>query len=77
MTWNYRIMEFDDIEEGKYYELKEVYYDRDGSLRGYCDTTVSADSVVGIINVLNMMKEDAHRSVLKPSDFGVKDDGSV
>ena len=72
--WNYRILELDDIEEGKYYELKEVYYDRDGTLRGYCDTTVSAGSVMGIIEVLDMMKADAHRAILKPSDFGVKDE---
>lgn len=73
MSWNYRILELDDIDEGKYYELKEVYYDRDGSLRGYCDTSVSAGSVEGIIEVLNTMKEDAHRAILRPSDFEKKD----
>ena len=72
--WNYRVMEFEDIDEGKYYEIKEVYYDRDGSLRGYCDATVGGGSVSEIIEVLSMMKEDAHKAILKPSDFGAKDE---
>ena len=68
-------MEFDDIDEGKYYEIKEVYYNRDGSLMGYCDASVSGESFSDIINTLDMMKTDAHKSVLKPSDFkGDKDE---
>jgi len=75
MSWNYRVMEFDDIDEGKYFEIKEVYYNRDGSLMGYCDATVSGGSLSELIDVLNMMKTDAHKSVLKPSDFtGGKND---
>jgi hypothetical protein len=62
-------MEFDDIDEGKYYEIKEVYYNRDGSLMGYCDATVSGGTFAEVIGVLDMMREDAHKSVLKPSDF--------
>ena len=69
MTWNYRVMEFDDINERKYYEIKEVYYNRDGSPMGYCNASVSGESFSDIINTLNMMKTDAHKSVLKLSDF--------
>lgn len=74
MSWNYRVMEFDDIDEGKYYEIKEVYYNRDGSLMGYCDASVGGSSVSDIIEVLEMMKADAHKSVLKESDFFLKKD---
>jgi hypothetical protein len=61
-------MEFDDAGE-KYYEIKEVYYNRDGSLMGYCDASVSGESFGDVIKVLDMMKTDAHKTVLKPSDF--------
>jgi len=66
--WNYRVMEFDDAGE-KYYEIKEVYYNLDGSLMGYCDANVSGESFGDVIKVLDMMKTDAHKTVLKPSDF--------
>ena len=75
MSWNYRILELDDIDEGKYYEIKEVYYNRDGTLMGYCDATVGGGSLSELMGVLEMMKTDAHKSVLKPSDFKGKNDG--
>jgi hypothetical protein len=66
--WNYRIMEIEDDGE-KYYEIKEVYYHRDGSLMGYCNASVSGESVSDVVGVLDMMKQDAQKEVLKPSDF--------
>jgi len=69
MSWNYRVMELTDELEGKYYEIKEVYYNRDGSLMGYCDASVSGGSFGDIINTLDMMKTDAHKSVLREEDF--------
>jgi len=61
-------MEFEDDGE-KYYEIKEVYYNRDGSLMGYCNASVSGESFDDVIKVLDMMKTNAHKEVLKPSDF--------
>ena len=76
MSWKYRVMELDDEFEGKYYEIKEVYYNRDGSLMGYCDACVSGGSFSDIINTLDTMRTDAHKTVLKPSDFkGEEEDG--
>ena len=73
MSWNYRVMEFEEVleneEKSKYYEIKEVYYNRDGTLMGYCDATISGGSFGDIISTLDMMRTDAHKSVLKPSDF--------
>jgi hypothetical protein len=66
-------MEFEDEVGGKYYEIKEVYYNLDGSLVGYCDANVSGGSFGDIIHTLDTMRTDAHKSVLKPSDFD-KDD---
>jgi hypothetical protein len=69
MSWNYRVLELDDNDEGKYYEIKEVYYNRDGSLMGYCDAVVSGESLERVIDVLDMMKADAHKAILKHEDF--------
>jgi len=69
MAWNYRVIELDDIDEGKYYEIKEVYYNRDGALMGYCDATVGGSSIGELVDVLNRMKESAHKRVLKLSNF--------
>jgi len=78
MSWNYRVVRFKDEEneEDTYYELKEVFYNRDGSLMGYADATVSGESFDDIIKVLAMMKEDAHKSVIDESEFfkGSKDE---
>jgi len=69
MSWNYRVMQFEDEIGETYYEIKEVYYNRDGTLMGYCDATASGESFGDVIKVLDMMKTDAHKTVLKPSDF--------
>lgn len=75
MSWNYRVMEFEDEIEGKYYEIKEVYYNRDGTLMGYCDASISGGSFKDVIDTLTVMKADAAKGVLKPSDFkGESDD---
>lgn len=75
MTWNYRVVRFKgENEEDTYYELKEVFYNRDGTLMGYSDATVSGESFADIIKVLDMMKEDAHKSVLDESEFFKKKD---
>jgi hypothetical protein len=77
MSWNYRVLELDDIDEGKYFEIKEVYYNRDGTLMGYCDATVSGGSLTEIMQVLESMRADAHRAVLRPEDFKGGQDGSA
>lgn len=72
MSWNYRVVEFDDIDEGKYYEIKEVYYNDDGSLMGYCDATVGGGSLAELLAVLDAMKSDIHRSIIKEEEFHKK-----
>ena len=66
--WNYRVIRFKG-EQDAYYELKEVFYNRDGSLMGYCDAAVSGESFSEVIRVLDMMREDAHKSVINEEDF--------
>ena len=72
MGWNYRVMQFEDEIGETYYEIKEVYYNRDGSLMGYCDAIVGGGSFSDIISTLDAMRTDAHKTVLKLSDFDEK-----
>ena len=77
MSWNYRVVRFKDEEnEETYYELKEVFYNRDGSLMGYADATVSGESFADIMRVVGMMKRDALRPVINEEEFfkGSKDE---
>jgi hypothetical protein len=69
MSWNYRVVKFDGAFDEPYYEVKEVYYNRDGSLMGYCDATVASDTFEGIIEVLEQMKADAHRIIIDEEEF--------
>lgn len=67
--WNYRVVRFKDDIEGEYLEIKEVFYNRDGSLAGYSDATVGAESIESIMNVLDMMREDAHKAIIDEEEF--------
>lgn len=70
MSWNYRVIRFKgENGEDTYYEIKEVFYNKDGSLMGYSDATVSGESFSDVIKVLDMMREDAHKSVINEEDF--------
>ena len=72
MSWNYRVVRFKDEENQEtYYELKEVFYNRDGSLMGYSDATVSGESFDDVIKVLAMMKEDAHKAVIDEAELSL------
>jgi len=72
--WNYRVIRFKgENDEDTFYEIKEVFYNRDGSLMGYCDASVSGECFGDVIKVLDMMKQDAHRSVLDEEEFFKKD----
>ena len=69
MSWNYRVVELEGAEGDKYYEVKEVFYNRDGKPVGYCDATVGGDSFDEIVRVIGMMSKDVHKSVLREEDF--------
>jgi hypothetical protein len=69
MSWNYRVVKFEGAFDEPYYEIKEVYYNRDNSLKGFCYATVSSNTFEGIIEVLDQMKADAHRAVIDEEEF--------
>ena len=69
MSWNYRVVKFEDAFDDSYFEIKEVYYNQDGSLMGFCDATVASETFEGIIEVLDQMRADAHRAVIDEEEF--------
>ncbi len=76
MSWNYRIIKKRDkeLKEDMYF-LAEVFYEHDGSLRGYSEeASVWGSSKDEIIEVLNMMLKDAKKyPVLNEKEFYKKD----
>ena len=72
MSWNYRIIKKRDkeLKEDMYF-LAEVFYEHDGSLRGYSkEALVWGSNKDEIIEVLNMMLKDANKyPVLNEKEF--------
>ena len=69
MSWNYRVVEFESAEGEKYFEVKEVFYNRDGKPVGYSDAVVSGESYSELMQIINMIKRDVLRPVIKESEF--------
>lgn len=70
MSWNHRILAHKDG-DGMYFQIHEVYYDKDGKPDGYTANGVSvgAESLDGINWVLDKMKECTNKPILLADDF--------
>tara|TARA_R110001632_G_scaffold51400_1_gene128130 strand:+ start:8251 stop:8493 length:243 start_codon:yes stop_codon:yes gene_type:complete len=68
--WNHRILAHKDGDE-MYFQIHEVYYDKDGKPDGYTANAVSvgAESLDGIKWVLDKMKECVNKPILLADDF--------
>lgn len=66
MTWNYRLVRV----AGDWVEMKEVYYEADGSARGYTDTEVSGDGVEDVRRTLGLMLTALDKPVLRRDKSG-------
>jgi hypothetical protein len=73
MTWNHRVVRFNDEAMGEYYEIKEVFYDKEGGLSGYSDATIMSDSFEGLHEQIDMFKTATSKPVLNEADFFTKD----
>lgn len=69
MSWNHRVVRFNDEEMGEYYEIKEVFYDKDGSLSGYSDATILSESFEGLHEQIDMFKSATAKPVINEADF--------
>ena len=70
MSWNHRILAHKDGDE-TYYQIHEVYYDKNGNPESYTANGVSvgAESLEGINWVLDKMKECVNKPILSIEDF--------
>jgi hypothetical protein len=70
MSWNHRILAHKDG-EGMYFQIHEVYYDKDGNADSYTAKGVSVgdESLEGINWVLDKMKECTNKPILLADDF--------
>lgn len=70
MSWNHRILAHKDGDE-MYFQIHEVYYDKDGKPEGYTANSVSvgSESLDGIKWVLDKMKECTSKPILLADDF--------
>mgnify|MGYP001030655988 FL=1 len=70
MGWNHRILAHKDGDE-MYFQIHEVYYDKDGKPDGYTANGVSvgAESLDGINWVLDKMKECLEKPILSVENF--------
>lgn len=57
MSWNYRILRYPDEGYGETYEIVEAYFDTPEHVTGWCEATVTSDSLEGLREVYDMMVE--------------------
>ena len=69
MSWNYRVVRFDNEEMGEYFEIKEVFYDKLGELAGYSEASVFSDTYDGLFECLDLMKAATAQPVINEADF--------
>lgn len=66
MSWNHRILAYEETNGEIYLAIHEVYYDKKGKANGYTENPISvhSDSVKGMRWVLNKMKEATSKPIL-------------
>lgn len=68
MSWNYRVVKHDCEED--YYEVVEVYYDKEGNINGYADTGCPyGESLEGIKRCLGLISKALDEPILQLSGF--------
>ena len=72
MHWNNRVVEFDDGQGDKYYEICEVYYDKNDKPIGYCDACFLSETKDGLKEIYERMREAFDLPVINENDLEVK-----
>jgi len=70
MHWNHRVVDMTSENEGDpLVELREVFYDRDGIPVGHGELSIMSETMEGLREVIDRMKEALDQPVLTPEDF--------
>ena len=71
MYWNHRVVDLTAENEGEpLFAIREVFYDGDtGEPKGYGGIAPMSDTMEGLIEMVDRLKEALAQPVLKPEDF--------
>lgn len=68
--WNHRVVRTFDETYGEYFELAEVYYDKEGKPYAYGSASIGGDSEHGLVEQYAQFKQGLDAPVLEyPKDF--------
>ena len=69
--WNYRVVRFkhSEFEEDEYYEVKEVFYDANGTPVGYSDAVIGAETYEGLFKVVGLMQSAYAKPVMDEDEI--------
>jgi len=68
--WNNRVVEVDNENDEKYYEICEVHYDENDKPTGYCSLIcVGSDTLEGLKAVYERLGEALTQPILNEKDF--------
>lgn len=70
MSWNYRLLKMKDGEDD-FYQIHEVYYDKQGKVKGYTKegVTVAGNDIADVKWVLMEMLSCLERDVIKYTEI--------
>jgi hypothetical protein len=70
MMWNHRIVSTVDEMGNEYFELSEVYYDRDGHPYAYGDAKIGGDYIEDLHEQVELFKKSLELPILRyPENF--------
>jgi hypothetical protein len=70
MMWNHRVVRTFDETYGEYFELAEVYYDKDNKPYAYGSASIGGESQYSLAQQLEQFKQGIEMFVLNyPEDF--------
>lgn len=63
--WNYRVVVMRD-EQGEYLEIREVYYEKDGTPAGHCETDIlRSEDEEGLHRMIENLQDSLSQPILK------------
>ena len=70
MHWNHRVVDLTAENEGDpLFAIREVHYEDNGMPTGHGEPFVMSETMEGLAETLDRMKEALKEPVLKPEDF--------
>ena len=78
MHWNHRVVDRTADNEGDpLFQIREVYYEGNGMPSGHCEPTLVSETMEGLAEIVDRMREALAQPVLTPEDFKENEDGSI